>query len=151
MPFGPCWRRYNHDGFGQRPDGGPYQGWEYGHAWPVLTGERGQYELAAGRDVQPFIRAMEGFATSTKLLPEQVWALPDQPKAHMAFARPTGGAMPLVWAHGEHALLHVTGFDLPLAELKRLRLKEACMDVCEPTSASSAEPPRELSEKGTGR
>ena len=29
---GPCWRRYNHDGYGQRTDGGPYQGWGYGHA-----------------------------------------------------------------------------------------------------------------------
>lgn len=104
-PFGSCWRRYNHDGYGQRSDGGPYQGFGYGHAWPVLTGERGHYELAAGRDVQPFIRAMEGFATSTQLLPEQVWALPDQPQAHMVFGRPTGGAMPLLWAHGEYLKL----------------------------------------------
>ena len=51
-PFGPCWRRYNHDGYGQKKDGGPFQGWGYGHAWPVLTGERGHYELAAARDVQ---------------------------------------------------------------------------------------------------
>jgi glucoamylase len=64
-PFGPCWRRYNHDGYGQREDGGPFQGWGYGHAWPLLTGEHGHYELAAGRDVQPYVRAMEGFATST--------------------------------------------------------------------------------------
>lgn len=104
-PFGPCWRRYNHDGYGQKQDGGPFQGWGYGHAWPVLTGERGHYELAAARDVKPFIRAMEGFATSTKLLPEQVWALPDLPKAHMSFGRPTGGAMPLVWAHAEYLQL----------------------------------------------
>ena len=104
-PFGPCWRRYNHDGYGQREDGGPYQGWGYGHAWPLLTGERGHYELSAGRDVRPFISAMEGFATSTKLLPEQVWALPDLPKAHMKFGRPTGAAMPLAWAHAEYMQL----------------------------------------------
>jgi glucoamylase len=104
-PFGPCWRRYNHDGYGQREDGGPYQGWGYGHAWPLLTGERGHYELAAGRDVGPFIRAMEGFATQTCLLPEQVWALPDRPGAHMSFGRPTGGAMPLAWAHAEYIQL----------------------------------------------
>jgi glucoamylase len=71
----------------------------------VLAGERGHYELAAGCDVQPFIRAMEGFATATQLLPEQVWALPDQPQAHMFFGRPTGGAMPLLWAHGEYLKL----------------------------------------------
>jgi glucoamylase len=104
-PFGPCWRRYNHDGYGQRQDGGPYQGWGYGHAWPLLTGERGHYELAAGRDVQHFLRTMESFATSTKLLPEQVWALADQPQSHMRLGRPTGGAMPLAWAHAEYIKL----------------------------------------------
>jgi glucoamylase len=59
---GPCWRRYNHDGFGQRDDGGPYVGWGKGRAWPLLTGERAHYELAAGSDVAHLIRAMEGFA-----------------------------------------------------------------------------------------
>jgi len=67
--------------------------------------ERGHFELAAGRDVQLFIRTMESFASSTKLLPEQVWALPDLPKAHMYFGRPTGGAMPLAWAHAEYIKL----------------------------------------------
>lgn len=104
-PFGPCWRRYNHDGYGQRSDGGPYQGCGYGHAWPVLTGERGHYELAASGDAQPFITAMEGFASSTGLLPEQVWALPNLPQAHMTLGRATGGAMPLVWAHAEYLQL----------------------------------------------
>ncbi len=104
-PFGPCWRRYNHDGYGQREDGGPFAGWGYGHAWPLLAGERGHYELAAGRDVAPYLRAMERFASSTRLLPEQVWSLPDLPCAHMCFGRPTGGAMPLVWAHAEYIKL----------------------------------------------
>ena len=104
-PSGPCWRRYNHDGYGQREDGSPYQGWGKGHAWPLLTGERGHYELAAGRDWRPFLRAMEGFPTSVKLLPEQVWSDPDQPDAHMYFGRPTGGPMPLLWAHAEYLKL----------------------------------------------
>lgn len=104
-PFGPCWRRYSHDGYGQREDGGPYEGWGYGHAWPLLTGERGHYELAAGRDARPFIKTLELLATSTRLLPEQVWALPDLPTAHMRLGRPTGGAMPLAWAHAEYIQL----------------------------------------------
>ncbi len=45
-PYGPCWRRYNHDGYGQRQDGGPYMGSGKGRAWPLLTGERGHYELS---------------------------------------------------------------------------------------------------------
>jgi glucoamylase len=71
----------------------------------VLTGERGHYELAAGRDAKPFLRTMEALATETRLLPEQVWSLPDLPRAHMRFGKPTGGATPLVWAHGEYLKL----------------------------------------------
>ena len=103
--YGPCWRRYNHDGYGQRTDGSAFLGWGYGHAWPVLTGERGHYELAAGRDAGPYIRSMEGFASATLLLPEQVWSLPAIPAAHMKLGRPTGGAMPLAWAHAEYLQL----------------------------------------------
>jgi glucoamylase len=104
-PFGPCWRRYNHDGYGQRDDGGPFVGWGRGRAWPLLTGERGHYELAAGHDVKPFVRAMESLASATGLLPEQAWDGPDQPKVYMYCGRPTGSAMPLMWAHAEYIKL----------------------------------------------
>jgi glucoamylase len=103
-PCGPCWRRYNHDGYGQRDDGGPFDGWGRGRAWPLLTGERAHYELAAGRDVTPYIRALEAFAQGG-VLPEQVWDAPDRPEARMWFGRPTGSAMPLVWAHAEYLTL----------------------------------------------
>ncbi|MBI4470122.1 MAG: glucan 1,4-alpha-glucosidase [Acidobacteria bacterium] len=104
-PFGPCWRRYNHDGYGQREDGGPYQGAGRGRAWPLLTGERGHYEFAAGRDASRFIRAMEGFANATGLLSEQTWDEPDNSGAHMILGRPTGAVMPLMWAHAEYIKL----------------------------------------------
>lgn len=104
-PFGPCWRRYNHDGFGQREDGGPYTGSGKGRAWPLLTGERAHYELAAGRKVQRYIRAMEQFASPGGMLPEQVWDEADRPEWGMYFGRPTGSAMPLMWAHAEYVKL----------------------------------------------
>lgn len=104
-PFGPCWRRYNHDGYGQRPDGGPYEGWGQGRAWPLLTGERGHYELAAGRSAEPFIRALEGFAHGIGLLPEQIWDEPDRSDKHLSLGQPTGGAMPLMWVHAEYIRL----------------------------------------------
>lgn len=104
-PFGPCWRRYNHDGYGQRPDGGPYMGWGQGRAWPLLTGERAHYELAAGRDVKSYIRAIEGFASKGGMLPEQIWDVPDLPESGMHLGRPTGSAMPLMWAHAEYIKL----------------------------------------------
>ncbi|BCL39541.1 glycoside hydrolase family 15 protein [Nostoc sp. MS1] len=102
---GPCWHRYNHDGYGQQADGSPYTGWGKGRAWPLLTGERGHYELAAGGDVKTYIKAMEGFASDTCLLPEQVWDEADKPDVHMYLGKPTGSAMPLMWAHAEYIKL----------------------------------------------
>jgi glucoamylase len=104
-PFGPCWRRYNNDGYGQRDDGGPFAGWGTGRAWPLLTGERAHYELARRRDVSPFVRAMEGFTSKGGMLAEQVWDADDIPSRHMRLGRPTGSAMPLAWAHAEYVRL----------------------------------------------
>ena len=73
LPQGPCWRRYNNDGYGQQADGRAWHGYGVGRPWPLLTGERGHYELAAGRDVRPYVKAIEDFASATGLLPEQVW------------------------------------------------------------------------------
>ena len=104
-PYGPSWFRYNHDGYGQRPDRGPFEAWGKGRLWPLLTGERGHYELAAGRPVAPYIEALEHFAHATGLLTEQVWDEPDQPDEHLIFGGPTGAAMPLMWAHAEYLKL----------------------------------------------
>ncbi|HLA75665.1 MAG TPA: glycoside hydrolase family 15 protein [Gammaproteobacteria bacterium] len=104
-PCGPCWRRYNHDGYGTRPDGGAYCRWGQGRAWPLLTGERAHYELAAGRDVSRYIKAMEGFASKGGMLPEQVWDQPDWPERRLYLGRPAGSAMPLMWAHAEYLKL----------------------------------------------
>ncbi|MGO9062609.1 MAG: glycoside hydrolase family 15 protein [Candidatus Binataceae bacterium] len=105
LPQGPCWRRYNHDGYGQQADGRAWHGYGVGRPWPLLTGERAHYELAAGRDVRPYIKTIEGFASATGLLPEQVWDQPDKPQALMFFGKPTGAAMPLMWAHAEYIKL----------------------------------------------
>ncbi len=100
-PFGPRWRRSNHDGYGQREESGPDQGWGKGRAWPWLTGERGHDEVAAGREAGIFMRAREAFGHALGLLPEPVWDEPDGAVASLPFGRPTGSAMPLMWAHAE--------------------------------------------------
>jgi glucoamylase len=102
---GPCWRRYNHDGYGQRHDGGPFLGWGQGRAWPLLTGERAHYELAAGHDVASYIQTLEGFSSQGGMLPEQIWDAPDMPEMGLKLGKPTGAAMPLVWAHAEYVKL----------------------------------------------
>lgn len=104
-PLGPCWHRYNHDGYGPRTDGKPYVHWGRGRAWPLLVGERAHYELAAGRDVRSLIAALENFSTNSGMLPEQVWDDADIPEAFMHRGKPCGAAMPLMWAHAEYIKL----------------------------------------------
>ncbi|MDB5033970.1 MAG: glycoside hydrolase 15-related [Chlorobi bacterium] len=104
-PFGPCWRRYNNDGYGQREDGGPFLTYGRGRPWPLLAGERAHYEFAAGRDITDFVRTMEAFANSHGLLPEQIWDEADLPEHFLRFGRSTGSAMPLMWAHAEYVKL----------------------------------------------
>ena len=48
-PKGPVWHRYNGDGYGEHDDGRPFDGTGRGRGWPLLTGERGHYELCARR------------------------------------------------------------------------------------------------------
>ncbi len=105
LPQGVCWRRYNHDGYGQRKDGHPYEGWGQGRAWPLLTGERAHYDLAAGHDIKPLISAIEQFSSVGGMLPEQVWDEPDLPSEGMFCGQSAGSAQPLVWAHAEYIKL----------------------------------------------
>ena len=105
LPQGPGWLRYNGDGYGQRPDGGPFEGWGQGRVWPLLTGERAHYELAAGKDIGPLIKTYEKFASCGQLLPEQVWDEADWPERSLRKGRAAGSAVPLVWAHAEYLKL----------------------------------------------
>jgi glucoamylase len=102
LPAGPSWRRYNHDGYGQKNDGSAFDGTGVGRCWPLLTGERGHYELAAGSDPMPFITAMERFANDGGMITEQLWDSEDLPNSSMIRGRPTGAAMPLCWSHAEY-------------------------------------------------
>jgi glucoamylase len=105
LPQGPGWRRYNHDGYGQKDDGTAYDGTGVGRCWPILTGERGHYEIAAGRDPAPFIAAMENFANAGGMISEQLWDADEPPECGMRRGQPTGAAMPLCWSHAEYLSL----------------------------------------------
>ena len=107
LPAGPCWRRYNGDGYGEHEDGRAFDGTGVGRPWPLLTGERAHYELAAGNRTaaEALLATLEGFASDGHLLPEQVWDAPDIPERELFRGRPSGSAMPLVWAHAEHVKL----------------------------------------------
>jgi glucoamylase len=111
LPQGPGWLRYNWDGYGDRPDGGPFQGWGQGRVWPLLTGERAHYELAAGHDITDLIKTYERFATAGQMMPEQVWDEASVPGTRLKLGQPGGSAVPLVWAHAEYLKLLRSAMD----------------------------------------
>jgi glucoamylase len=125
-PHGPCWRRYNQDGYGEHADGTPFDGTGIGRCWPLLVGERAHYELAAGNDdeARRLLGVMEAFAGDTGMMSEQVWDTDPIPERDLFPGRPTGSAQPLVWAHAEHikllrSLSDGVVFDTPPQPVKR--------------------------------
>jgi len=108
LPQGPCWYRYNGDGYGEHEDGSPFDGTGIGRPWPLLAGERAHYEIAAGHfDIaEALLTGIENStAGASRLIPEQVWDSEDIPERELFKGKPTGSACPLVWAHAEYVKL----------------------------------------------
>ncbi len=103
-PSGMFWHRYNFDGYGETPDGGPFDGpGKRGRLWPIFAGERGEYELSAGdpNAAGQRLQAMAKTANAGRMLPEQVWD--DHPPAPASAqpGTPTFSATPLGWTHAQ--------------------------------------------------
>jgi len=135
-PEGPLWHRFSFDGYGEKSDG---SAWEVtppntletrGRLWPLLAGERGEYELAAGRPATAQLATLAGAASEGYLLPEQVWD--DKPPAGAAGFR-TGGATtsarPLLWTHAQFVRLawsHQEGFPVEQPSIVACRYAHVC-------------------------
>jgi glucoamylase len=104
-PSGPLYHRYRGDGYGEHEDGRPFDGSGVGRAWPLLTGERGHLALASGEDPAPYLATMLRTAGRCGLLPEQAWDAAPMPDRGLFPGKPSGGAMPLLWAHAEYLQL----------------------------------------------
>jgi len=130
---GPGWHRYNGDGYGDdATTGHPWAPTNKGtgHVWPVLTGERAEYDLAAGdaTTAVQLLNTMRNFAGGVGLIPEQDWDLPDlapspvgtnpafqsspiygtdPTTASIGFqnGKPDGSSDPLAWAEGQYVRL----------------------------------------------
>jgi len=138
LPQGPCWYRYNDDGYGEHAAGGPFDGTGIGRPWPLLAGERAHYELAAGNLglAQELLRVMEFSTNGSRLLPEQVWDSADIPGRELFLGKPTGSACPLVWAHSEYiklvrSLKDGKIFDQPPQTVKRYLVEQRKSVYCE--------------------
>jgi glucoamylase len=108
LPQGPCWYRYNGDGYGEHKDGSAFDGTGIGRPWPLLAGERAHYELAAGhaKEAEALLTMIENCTSGHgRLLSEQVWDADDIPALELFRGKPTGSACPLVWAHSEYVKL----------------------------------------------
>lgn len=101
LPAGPYYYRYNQDGYGEHDDGRAFDGSGVGRLWPLLSGERGYYAAACKEDIQPYLNAILASASTGGMLPEQIWDKPSIPERGLITGRPSGSAMPLIWAHAE--------------------------------------------------
>lgn len=125
-PRGPVWHRYSGDTYGEQDDGSPPQDRGWGRGWPLLVGERGHFELAAGNrgGARELLEVLERLASETFLISEQVWDADAIPAKGLFPGRPTSSAMPLVWAHAEYlkllrSLHDGAVFDLPPQTVER--------------------------------
>ena len=137
LPQGPCWYRYNGDGYGEHKDGSPFDGTGIGRPWPLLAGERGHYAVAAGHcdEAEALLTVIENSTSGqSRLLPEQVWDEADIPSLELFRGKPTGSACPLVWAHAEYVKLRRSIhdgkiFDQPPQTVKRYLVEKHVRQV----------------------
>jgi glucoamylase len=113
--------RYNGDGYGDgATDGHPWapSNKGTGHPWPVLAGERGQYEVDRGAVGSAITRldTMRNMSSGVGLIAEQAWDLPDLAPspfgtdptiASIGFrnGKPDGSASALTWSAGQFVRL----------------------------------------------
>ncbi|MGY6657852.1 glycoside hydrolase family 15 protein [Amycolatopsis sp. TRM77291] len=114
-PTGEFWHRYTKDGYGEKADGSP---WDYtfpaesrttfGRLWPLLAGERGEYDLANGDrgTAAKRLRDLGRVSSSGDTMPEQVWD-ENAPSGQPGFpaGTPTASATPLAWTHAQYLRL----------------------------------------------
>ena len=120
-PNGTFWHRFNFDGYGETRDGGP---WDIiypacqlttclqtqatiGRVWPIFAGERGEYELAAGKaGAAGRLSSVAKSGNAGYMLPEQVWDdFPPSGQPGFTPGEGTFSATPLAWTHAQFVRL----------------------------------------------
>ncbi len=107
-PNGRFWHRFSSDGYGETREGGPWGIGKpdtfrtLGRAWPLFAGERGEYELLAGRPATAELQAIAAAAGPGGMIAEQVWdGRPPTGRAGFAAGEGTFSATPLAWSHAQ--------------------------------------------------
>jgi len=104
--------RYNGDGYGEREVGDKGAPWSVEHSgkgrlWPLLTGERGEYELLAETEMTAMecLESIAQFANEGRMIAEQVWDRDVETDYGWEFGGGTGAATPLAWAMAQYVRL----------------------------------------------
>jgi glucoamylase len=107
-PQGPIPHRYNFDGYGETSSGGDFTGSGAGNPWPVLAGERGEYDIAAGNTsgASSELSTMANSANSGYQISEQVWG-GSSGTGGFTFGQPDNSSTPLMWALAQYARLAI--------------------------------------------
>ena len=122
--------RYNHDNYGESNT--DCKGWpanganRYGRLWPVLSGERGEFEIANGRPANVYLQSMADAANDGYFVPEQIWDRSDV--SCFTLRHPTGSAAPLNWAEGQYLRLAQSidaGYDLDTPTVVKAKYRDA--------------------------
>ncbi|MBO0791888.1 MAG: hypothetical protein J2P36_13205, partial [Ktedonobacteraceae bacterium] len=109
------WFRYNHDNYGEHADGSDFDGNGKGRLWPLLSGERGMYTIAAKGDSEPYLSAILAAANGTGMIPEQIWD--STASANFTPGAPTKSMNPLNWAMAEYVTLLVSASQHSAADM----------------------------------
>jgi glucoamylase len=108
-PDGAFFHRFTFDGYGETRTGAPWyvstktdQFKTLGRAWPIFAGERGEYELLAGRPATAELAAMAAAANDGGMIPEQVWdGRAPTGRGGRRAGEGTQSATPLLWSHAQ--------------------------------------------------
>jgi glucoamylase len=102
------WHRYSHDGYGETSTGADYTGEGVGNVWPVLSGERGEYDVADGNTAgaTDMLDSMAAAANSGHQISEQIW---DGTSGENGFTdgQPDNSSDPLMWAMAQFVRLAI--------------------------------------------
>ena len=134
-PSGEFWHRYNYDGYGETRTGDPWNVSQpntfqtIGRIWPVLAGERGEYDLDVGNatGARALLLTMAKVGNSSYLLPEQVWDNnPPSGQPGFTSGKGTFSATPLLWSQAQFIRL---AWDIAAGHLTEMPLVVACRYV----------------------
>jgi glucan 1,4-alpha-glucosidase len=145
-PSGRVWHRYTFDGYGEKDTGEPWTfntpGTE-GRAWPLLSGERGEYVVANGGNGLPYLRTMANTANDGFMIPEQVWDEAQPAPAPYGYlpGKATGSASPLAWAMSQYVrLARAIEAGRPVETPAAVRARYATGDLADPPSLELTAP-----------